>query len=311
MGVDELVLDEIREHKDYTAWSAASKTVNGRPRPQRLLLSNAGEDDSKVLNDFREKYLEGGDLRSGIMEWSAGHCQELNCRICWSQANPAMNRTYPEEQIESDLKTDPPAIFRTEVLCQRVPSLTSWIDKEAWNALGDPAGSMLPYRGKVTAGIDVSEDGHVTMGIAMRLPDETERLAIAGHWETTEAARTALPELIKKIRPRAIGLAPGPAVAVVSSAIKKSRPTPKILTTGELAESASGLVDKVKSRQVLHPEDALLTSQALAAQKKAAGDSFRFDRTDGNVDAISAVAIAAWNARNIPVKRNLEVITAG
>src|SRR4030095_11063979 len=55
LSVDLLILDEIREHKTWAAWSASSKTTNARLRGQRWAISNMGDDSSVVLNHLREK----------------------------------------------------------------------------------------------------------------------------------------------------------------------------------------------------------------------------------------------------------------
>ena len=125
LSVDLLILDEIREHKTWDAWSASSKTTNARPRGQRWVISNMGDDSSVVLNHLREKSLaviDGtvADDTLGIFEWSAPPGCDTGDRSVWPFANPALGHTITEEVIASDLSTDSEEVFRTEVLCQRV-----------------------------------------------------------------------------------------------------------------------------------------------------------------------------------------------
>jgi hypothetical protein len=138
MSNDLLILDELREHKTWEAWSASSKTTNARPRGQRWALSNAGDDSSLVLNYLRDKALAGGDLATGIFEWSAPDGCDAGDRAGWAQANPAagyMGEAMTEATIASDFGTDPEPVFRTEVLCQRVPRLVPQpVSLAAWEA---------------------------------------------------------------------------------------------------------------------------------------------------------------------------------
>jgi hypothetical protein len=50
---DLVLLDELREHQTWAAWSAITKTTNARPAAMVLGLSNAGDDASVVLRYLR------------------------------------------------------------------------------------------------------------------------------------------------------------------------------------------------------------------------------------------------------------------
>ena len=53
LSVDLLLMDELREHQSWDAWSAVSKTINARPKGQIWAVSNAGDAASIVLRHFR------------------------------------------------------------------------------------------------------------------------------------------------------------------------------------------------------------------------------------------------------------------
>ncbi len=93
LSSDLVLLDELREHRDWDAWGSATKTTLARPSPQVLCFSNAGDRTSVVLHDLRERALDGAADRStrvGIFEWSAPYGCELDDRQPWAQANPAL-----------------------------------------------------------------------------------------------------------------------------------------------------------------------------------------------------------------------------
>lgn len=167
LAVDDVNLDELREHQTWQAWGAVTKTTMARPHAQTFAYSNAGDDLSVVLNHLREVALATVDdpmvdPSLGIFEWSApddvkctclrrpGSPHAVDCRLrdpdAWAQANPALGYgTLTLEALESALNTDPEAVFRTECLCQRVPSLVpEWqvIGQVEWEARKAPTSQL-------------------------------------------------------------------------------------------------------------------------------------------------------------------------
>jgi len=143
LSVDLLILDELREHRDWAAWAALSKTTMARPNALTVCISNAGDDRSVVLNQLRDAAMQGilaaaepgntsdeapEDPSDGLalFEWSAPEGCELSDPDGWAQAMPGLGYgTITEAAVRSALATDSPAVFRTELLCQRVPTLDS------------------------------------------------------------------------------------------------------------------------------------------------------------------------------------------
>ncbi|MFE4469544.1 hypothetical protein ACFRFH_12085 [Leifsonia sp. NPDC056824] len=143
---DLVLLDELREHQSWDAWSAVTKTTRTRSQAQIWAASNAGDEQSVVLDDLRKKAhlpigdpdgingddarlneLDGADdeaMSIGIFEWSAEPGCDIWDRDGWAQANPSMGWIPSmERSIAADAGTDPDPVFRTEVLCQWVDSM--------------------------------------------------------------------------------------------------------------------------------------------------------------------------------------------
>jgi phage terminase large subunit-like protein len=120
LSVDLLVLDELREHRDWAAWGALTKTTIARPNALVVGISNAGDDQSVVLNSLRSAALAGTDETVGIFEWSAPDGCALDDLDAIAQACPGLGRTITLSAILSAKATDPAAVFRTELLCQHV-----------------------------------------------------------------------------------------------------------------------------------------------------------------------------------------------
>jgi phage terminase large subunit-like protein len=124
LSVDLLILDELREQRDWEAWSALSKTTIARPNALTVAISNAGDDKSVVLNSLRSTGLAETDESIALFEWSAPDGCALDDPDAWCQAMPGLGHgTITESAVRLALATDPESVFRTELLCQSVDAL--------------------------------------------------------------------------------------------------------------------------------------------------------------------------------------------
>ena len=301
LSIDELNIDELREQRSWDAWSALSKTTMARPRAQIWAMSNAGDDESIVLNQLRDAALSKRDPSIGLFEWSAPDGCELDDETAWQQANPGLGHTVSAAAIRTALGTDPPNVFRTEVLCQKVDQLDGAVDLTAWKACADPSGTMDGLRDRLAACFDIAPDGqHCTLAVAAMLTDGRARVEIVRAWKNTDQARLELPELLDKIKPAAIAWYPtGPGGAFAP--MLRPRRGGIELTGMKVAEACQGLADLAHSRQILHPSDPLLDAHIGAAQKLPSGDGWRFTRRgEGHADAAYAAAGAVYVALTMP-----------
>ena len=345
---DEVNIDELREHRDWKSWAAVSKTTQARPNGQIWCMSNAGDDESVVLNQLRDAALSGRDPTIGLFEWSGWYDEDSDeyCDIDdWAQiaqANPALGYIISPSAIASAMTSDPPEIYRTEVLCQRVRHLDSAIDMTAWAACADPAVTMDSLRGRLAACFDVApDDGHATLAVAAKTPEGKVRGEIAASWPSAAAARTELPGLLARMKPSVIAWYPsGPAasLAPVFRAPKgrpvkladaaPGRPAYADINGGEVCEACMGLASLVKGRMVLHSNDPLLNAHLGAASRMKVGDGWRFARKTksgreasaqegeqeapkGHVDAAYAFAGAVHQALLLPEPRRAKIRLLG
>lgn len=305
---DEVNFDELREQQDWKAWAAVSKTTLARPRGQTWAMSNAGDDSSVVLNQLRGAALSGNDPSIGLFEWSGADNCEIDDRDAWAQANPGLGYIITEGAIRSSVGTDPPAIVRTEVLCQKVDQLDGAIDYAAWQANADPGGNMDAYRKALAACVDIAPDGkHATLIVAARQPDGRVRLEVVRAWPSTDALRAELPDLRARIRPRVFGWFPGGPAAALAP-LFRSWPESKEITGGDVAACCQGLADLARTAAMVQPADPLLDSHIKAAKKLHSGDGWRFTRLgEGHVDAAYAAAGAAQLALTMPTPKRSRI----
>lgn len=301
LTVHRLIADELREHKTWEAWGAAFGAMNAVIDAQAWAISNAGDDTSEVLNHFRAVGVAGADPQLGHFEWSAPDGCALDDRAGWAQSNPSLGYLMTETSIEAAL-VQPPAVFRTEVLCQRVPSLDQAIPLDAWRATADAQPAPLSdLRDKVALCLDVSMDlSHATLVGAAVQGDGRVRLEVVAAWASTGALRDELPGLLKRVAPRALGWFPAGPAAALAADLGLVRKGVEI-TGGDVPQVCQGFAEQVSSRRIVHSNDPLLTAHVEGTQRLYQGDGWRFGRRGaGNVDAAYAAAGAVHLARTLP-----------
>lgn len=306
LSVDHLNFEELREQRKWDAWGALSKTTMARPDAMTWCFSNAGDDESVVLNHLRESALAGRDPSIGLFEWSAADGCALDDRKAWAQANPGLGYVISEQAIASALATDPPAVFRTEVLCQRVDVLDSAISLGAWRDSTDPQGSLEPYRDKAVMCVDVAPDGaHVALVAAAPIEDGRVRVEVIRAWDSTDAARFELGDVLDRAKPRLEAWFPsGPAAAL--GPVLRARGAHEI-KGAQVAEACQSFADLVAGRRVVHPGDPLLDAHVAGARRLDQGDGWRFVRRGaGHVDAAYAAAGAVHALLTVPEEKPLQ-----
>jgi hypothetical protein len=298
LSVDLLVLDELREQRSWDAWSALSKTTTARAAGMTFGITNAGDDESVVLNHLREAALSGGDPTLGIFEWSAPDGCELDDVEAWAQANPGLGHTVSEQALRSALATDPPPVFRTEVLCQRVDSLAdSAVPVGAWAGCLDAAMTLEGLRDRVAVAVDVAPDlGHASLVAAAVGSDGRARVEPLAGWDSTSAMLRELPDWLERVKPRAKGYFRGPA-----DAVRVDLEALGFEPITEVTAACQALAEQVTGRRLLHAGDGLLTSHVTGAKRFQVADGWRFVRRGvGHVDAAYAAAGAVHLARTLP-----------
>jgi hypothetical protein len=296
LSVDVLLLDELREHRDYLAWAALSKTTLARPDALICAVSNAGDDGSIVLNDLRARALDaiGAALaRPGaiqgddgavldpsgglfLAEWSAPDNCALDDPAGWRAAMPGLNvdtigpdgtfRPAPitTEAVLGFLATDPAPVFRTELLCQRVGALDVAFDPIEWAACTDKTFSLRGVRDAVAVCVDVALDGeHVTACGAARVPGAPGAVGVAvlGAWSgrsAVAAAERALPNMLRAIGPIEIGWFPTSPVGSLGPVLRSLR------------RSTRRMIPQIKDGKIILEDDHEAARMSAVLEREAA-----------------------------------------
>jgi len=121
----------------------------------------------------------GDDPGTAIFEWSAPEDCATDDLEAWAQANPALGHTISADSLQSDHATDAEPVFRTEVLCQRVPTLEPLpLTLEMWQKQTDEESAVV-------------EDGPVVLSVEMALDHNSASIGFAG-WRDDGLAHVGL-----------------------------------------------------------------------------------------------------------------------
>lgn len=193
---DLVMLDELREHRDWETWAAAAASTNAKPNGLIVCFSNAGDPESVVLRQLRSSAIakiEGGqaadyggtvdDDALGLFEWSAPDGADTDDMEALAQANPALGYGYiTERALLSNRQTFPDNKFRSECMCQQVETiLPQPFPEGAWDA-GVDTGSNIAGESELFYGIDLSSDRRWTSIGVCGLRDD-------GNWHVEVVAR--------------------------------------------------------------------------------------------------------------------------
>ena len=179
---DLVMLDEVREHRDWETWSAAVASTTAKPNGMILCFSNAGDPDSIVLRQLRSQALEringtkandfGGSVDAdslGWFEWSAPDGADTDDMEALAQANPSLGYgRLTERALLSNRATFPEQKFRSECMCQQVETiLPEPFPEGAW-------------KGGIDETSSIREDSELYFGIDMSVDRKWTTIAVCG-----------------------------------------------------------------------------------------------------------------------------------
>lgn len=308
-----LYLDELREHKSWTGWSALSSTTMSPMVGMNVATSNAGDARSVVLKSLRSSALRSinsGDTSAvtmGIFEWSAEPGLDIEDRDGWAQANPDLGHgRMTERDVLAELHAKDPDVFRTENLCQWVESLEPGkIDPDQWERLTDPD-SRPADDTPIFCGVDVATEGaaaHVV--IAAERPDGRWHLEVVASRSGYRWVPAWLAARQGSWFSGTVGLQiKGSASNALHPLLEDAGIEVAPWQGTDMSSSVLGFFTAIQEGSVRHlgrdpqrPEQpTLLEAAAVGVKDRKSGDTFIWDRDKSTGDATPLVAsnIAWW-----------------
>jgi hypothetical protein len=306
LTIDRLILDELRQHHDYSAYDASVPATNAVPDAQVWGISNAGSDKSVVLNDLREAavaFIETGqgDPRLGLFEYSAPDGASPLDLEALAQANPNLGLRIDPEALLGEAQTAMQkggaklAGFRTEVMCQRVKTIDPQpIPPEAWAARTDADSQIV---GRPMFGVEVAWDrGSASISACGLNADGVPHVEVVEHRPGTDWVARRLRDLMADHAALAAGLDPGgPAGSLLPDLDDEGVEVVK-LSLAQLKACTGAFHDAVVQAGLVHPEDELLELAVDTAVKRTVGDGWVLDRrrSGAALPALNACVIAHW-----------------
>lgn len=303
MSTDLVIVDEALAHPMWLL-SALRPTMaqrhgaTGCVGGQFVVISNAGTDDSELLNHMQELGIESlrdPHARRTWMEWSAPpDCDPLDERM-WLETMPTLEQPngIDLEFMREEAATMRMDDFMREYLCMRVAkSRATLIPKERWNELYRP--DVMNPTSEFALGVDITPERSRGSIVAASLVDgylpvEVLESREGIHWLVDAVSEIAL----KWNAPVAIDSG-GPAGGLIP--VLRSRDVIVIpLTTREVVNAAGCFYDAVLSKRITHMNDWVLNDAVTGCSKRAVGERWAFDRR-GNVDIspLVAASFAVW-----------------
>lgn len=313
LTVGKAVLDELRQHHDYSAWDAVIPAGNAVDGFQAWALSNAGTARSVVLNEERAaaiRFIETGegDPQTGLFEWSAPEGASPLDLDALAQANPNLGRRINPDALLSQAKKAVAvggaklAGFRTEIMCQTVTTLEAELDLEVWAALADPASQPV---GQVGIALEAAEDQSSTsIAVAGWRDDGLTHAEVADKRPGTAWAPARVVELVQRWNPLMVALNPSGPGAHLAADIRRALTAAKLdpdllheMSAQEMAASFGGLVAAVNEGTFRHLGQPAVDDVLPHAVGRPVGDGGRawgMRKSGQDIAPLVALTSARW-----------------
>ena len=317
---DLVMLDELREHRDWSAWSAAASSINAKPNGIIICFSNAGDPDSVVLRQLRSAAIAkidgtdsrdfGGDVDDntlGLFEWSAPDGAATDDMNALAQANPALGYGFvTERSLMATRATTPENQFRSENMCQQVETiLPQPFPDGAWARCEDLMSTIAPDS-DIWYGIDLSADRRWLTVAACGLRDD-------GRWHIEVAARRngtdwALDWFRQRAQRRSMKVAFQGRGAPATGLAEQICTIPGIercaVEGPELTNGWGRFYDGIRDGKIMHLQQPVLDTAAATMQLRPMGGGVELpDRIKSPDDPAPLIAcIMAFSAASKPGK---------
>ncbi len=313
-SIDDLLIDELREMDSFDVVNSAKPAQRFSEDPQTIYLSNAGTDESVVLNSLRARADDDPSL--AYLAWSADPDYEPDDRRGWVQANPSIGH-FP--QVLRDLEKDYLAAklggnmagFETEALCRSVKSMRPVLVSSAeWDAC--KAHGRLPKSPRQHVAVSMDPDGTRASAAAAWLGDDgicylTLLGDVTGHPVETGTVGQAWREAAIARRVPKVGFDP-----MTDGELAKYFRATESISGQKFASATQSFVRLVQSGQVRWADaDAIGTDLTWTARKEN-DETGSFSAVRANDDRPIPAALAAiravWLATGPIRPRSLQVL---
>jgi hypothetical protein len=290
---DLAIVDEVREQHDERLVMALLPTIATSPHAQVIYLSNAGDDESVVLNDLRKRRDESKTL--AYLEWSASPERSIDDMAAWAEANPALGHTLTVERLAELRASLSPAAFETEHLCRWVSSMRERLVPDGdWRACEDPD---LPEAVRPALAVSLDPEGRrASAAIAWQL-SEPPYIGVRVLYEASgdpinvPAFAKALKDQAAKARATKIAYDP-----ITDRELAKYLPNAKAVGGRDFANGSQLFAQLTKARHLRWSDADALTDDLLFTARKVDNGTGSYQAVRAADDRPITAALAAIRA---------------
>jgi phage terminase large subunit-like protein len=301
-SVDTIFMDEVREYQSMDVWSSMRYTQMSSKNPMTIVLSNAGDQHSIVLNKLRERAMAaiaGNDDPIAWFEWSAPPETPVNdSPEFWAgaaQANPSLGYTVHPDNLRAVLNDDE-SIIRTEVLCQWVSVVNPAINPSAWEACSNPE-AKLDREATTWMAIDLSPNRQEGALVAAQQQGDNFLVVLLATFSNPvnlddKQMANEIADWVRKYSTETVAYSKQTAGAVAARLAPAGIQTYPI--DGALyGQSCDEMLSAITSGRLIHTNQQELNNQALSAVKLPFKDGgWYLGRKASNATICATVAMA-------------------
>lgn len=301
-STDLVIVDEALAHQMWLLsvlrpTMAQRHSAAGCLGAQFVVISNAGNDDSELLNhlqDLGHEAVRNGNDKRVWLEWSMEPGSDPLDHETWARTMPTLGQPngisldFLVEESESMRLED----FMREYLCVRIPrSEAQLISMELW---------MEQYRNDVMVtdsmviAVDVAPSRGRASIVACSAVGEYLPVEVIRSKEGLDWVVDAVQEISSRWGCPVVVDAGGPAGSMIP--VLEARGVEIIpIAARDVAHAAANFYDNVMAKRVSHMNDYRLNDAVKGVTKRPVGERWAFDR-NGNVDITPLVAasFAMW-----------------
>ncbi len=328
---DLVIMDELREHLNWEAWGAITKTTNARPNALIVCMSNAGDAYSVVLRHLRYAAhmalgdpdgwcasvgdADGDEGTRPMTRWGCSSGAPLPgapSGIVLAGPRPTPRWGTAPSPSASSPRTRPRtrrACFAQRI-CEWVETIRGAVPRGSWEA-GTDAASSIADGEPVALGLDVSADReHAAVAVAGRRADGRLHVEVAAYRSGTTWPLTSIAERTERYKAEFGGMriawqkrgAPVSSMADELNAIEgldacEVEGRDLAAWCGRLWDGVAACLDGSgsDSTPVMHRPQPVLDMAAKTAATKPLGDSaWVLDRSKSPEDCCARSSRARW-----------------
>ncbi len=301
---DIVLIDELREMESEEVLSAAEPTLMMSPDPQTIYLSNAGTEQSVVLNAVRDR--AGKDPALAYLEWSAAPERDDNDPVGWAEANPALGH---QPQVQRNLEAayrkhslgNSIAIFETENLCRWADTMRESLVRPGYWSACEATVVVEPHRPFMAVSMDPAGK-RASAAIAWNRPDDLVGVRllfdVTGDPINLERLGPEIDKMARSLNVPVVGFDP----LTDGLLAKHFRKTRKIVGS-EFANYTAAFVSAVDAKRVAWDHAAAVGEDLTWTAKKNHDDTGSFQAVradDGRPITAALAAIRAIGMASAP-----------